>query len=73
MEPPNVIDRVNIRRCYLCYKLLKNKNDHDINIPPTKTKVVWLLLWWNRIPNIDMSSAELYGSWMYDTFKELLW
>ena len=36
---PNVIGRVNIRRCHPYYKL-PEADDHDTNIQPTNTEVV---------------------------------
>ena len=38
---PNVIGRVNIRRCHPYYKLPEvEANDHDMNIQPTDTEVM---------------------------------
>ena len=36
---PNVIGRVNVRRCHPYYKL-PEADDHDTNIQPTNTEVV---------------------------------
>ena len=37
---PNVLGRVNIRRCHPYYKLPEEQNDQDTNIQPTDTEVV---------------------------------
>ena len=58
---PNVIEWVNMRRCHPYYILLDTTNDHDMNIQPTNTKVVWVWLL------LCDKNEDNFDSWTFTT------